>query len=467
MLSLRVKQLFSVKALFGWDDSTPHRSSATSWLDGLRGVAALQVFFFHFFGRYARWGHPWGSTPESYHIHQLVLFRPVWAGGSGAVSTFFVISGCAITFKSLNLIRQKNYEEIFKGLCSSFFRRGFRLFLPVLLLAIPTFFLIRFVDMSDGFLFPDERKQTLGLQIQHFVNATDEHFNPFAYKDNYRPVNRYGYVPTSWTIPMEYYGSLVCYLMVLAVSRVEMYLTRCLILSIAALYSVHRGSWWTSNFLSGMLIADWMIERKSRPSLSGRLSPGRRTIHDGFFFILVLFATYLSGAPPKILPYDFNPVPRVGYEWLYKTCPSFVWFRFDEKIRWWWYLSGNFTVFGISQVSWLRATFSSRFCQWLGKLSFSLYLVHALVISALSRPLEGLFKHLTETEGLLCLLQFSVQTPLIIMLSAVVERYIDRPSISFARWLEGKAFQSTQSEKLAEMPPESDGEEMQALMHPV
>jgi hypothetical protein len=158
--SIDWRHLLSVKTLFGWDAAAPHRSAATSWLDGLRGVAAVQVFFFHFFGRHTQWGHSWGSTPEDKYIHQLVIFRPIWAGGSGAVSTFFVISGYAITYKCLNLIRQRDYEEIFKSLSSSFFRRGFRLFLPLLLLAIPTLLLIRLVDMSDGFLYTGERKDT-------------------------------------------------------------------------------------------------------------------------------------------------------------------------------------------------------------------------------------------------------------------------------------------------------------------
>lgn len=481
--SIDWRKVFSIKTLFGWDPSAAHRSAATSWLDGLRGVAAVQVFFFHFFGRHTQWGHSWGSTPEDKYIHQLVIFRPIWAAGSGAVSTFFVISGYAITYKCLNLIRQRDYEEIFKSLSSSFFRRGFRLFLPLLLLAIPTLLLIRLIDMSDGFLYPTERKDTFYLQFKHFVNSTDEHFNPFAYKDNTAKNendhnNRYAYVPTSWTIPMEYYGSLVCYLMVLAISRVDVFLTRCFILSSMALYSAHRGSWWSSNFLIGMLIADWMIERKdnkgtnnlNEKSHGGRL--GRRIIHDGSFFILFLFGTYLSGAPPKVISYDFNPVPRVGYEWLYKITPPFMMFRFLEPVRWWWYWVGNLTVLGISQVSWLRAIFDTKFCQWLGKLSFALYLVHALVISILSAPLNSLFVSLrVENKAVLCLLQFVVQTPCIVMLSTVVERYVDRPSINFARWIEGKAFTPKRSVELElgarSEARDGDGQEMVALIPPV
>ena len=208
-----------------------------------------------------------------------------------------------------------------------------------------------------------------------------------------------------------------------------------------ALYSAHRGSWWSSNFLIGMLIADWTIERKGNKAsnnLNEKASGsqlGRRIIHDGSFFLLLLFGTYLSGAPPKVINYDFNPVPRVGYEWLYKITPPFMIFRFLEPVRWWWYWVGNLTVLSISQVSWLRAIFNTKFCQWLGKLSFALYLVHAIVISIFSAPINSIFVSLgVENKAVLCLFQFVVQTPIIVVLSTLVERYIDRPSINFAEY---------------------------------
>jgi len=330
--------------------------------------------------------------------------------------------------------------------------------------------------MSDGFFYEWERKDTLGQQVQHFVNVTDGHLNPFAYKDNTFKGendrnNRYPYVPTSWTIPMEYYGSIVCYLMILIVARADIFFTRSLIIGSTALYAAHRGSWWSSNFLIGMLLADRTLEQKSKRaqglSEKPRTSVGRRILHDTFFFSLFLFGTYLSGAPPQKIQFDFAPVPRVGYEWLYAITPPFVLFRFLEPVRWWWFWCGNLTVVGISQVSWLRAVFNSKFCQWLGKLSFALYLIHALVISALSRPLNGLFSHWTANKALLCFLQFVVQTPLVIMMSTLVERFVDRPSIEFAKWVEGKVFQPSRSVKLADAAEAREEQEMVALIPPV
>ena len=205
-LSFHVRRALQPRVLFAWDDdSGPLRyPSETSWLDGLRGIASLQVYFFHFFGRYTRITHAYGSTPEDRYLYQLPLVRSLWCSGSGAVSTFFVISGYVITYKSLLRLRRKpdSNDDLYKGLCSSLFRRGIRLYLPVLLLAMPTFLLITnglLEDAPEGFLYPGTRKDTWYQQLVHFLEDTDQHLNPFRYESTL-----YSYVPISWTIPLEY-----------------------------------------------------------------------------------------------------------------------------------------------------------------------------------------------------------------------------------------------------------------------
>ena len=438
MSTLHWRRLPRPKTIFAWDN-IPTRSSSTSWLDGLRGIAALQVYFFHFFGRHARWGHTYGSSEKDYYLHQLPIFRSIWGAGSGAVSTFFVISGYAITVKSLSLLRQRNHEDLYNGLCSSLFRRGFRLFLPVVLLAIPTFFVVCMVDMEDGFLMPFEVKSTWTGQMSHFINSTDHHINPFSYRSDMVD-NRYAYVPTSWTIPMEYYGSIVCYILTMVVARVELYRIRNLIVGGMCLYALHQGSWWTSNFLFGMWMADHILEQKTRNNDGHKGSKGSNKFFTLMYALLFVFGIYLAGMPPEILAFEFPSQPKIGYMWLYKLIPPDYLFRIPEPARWWWYWSGNLTFLGISKIPQLQSIFNTKFCQWLGKISFALYLVHAMIISILSRPLQGFVKTMTEHKGIVCLFEFTVMTPIVVVLAGVVERYIDQPSVRFAKWLEQQAF---------------------------
>lgn len=446
--SIPWREALRPKVWIGWDDKVPPRSTDTSWLDGLRGVASVQVFFFHFFGRHAVWGHPWGSTPDSYNVHQLTILRPIWAGGSGAVSVFFVISGYALTYKSLVLMRRKQWDELYNGLCSSLFRRGFRLYLPIVILAIPTLFLIRWVDMTGGFVYDTEIEDTLGLQFLHFLNKTDEHINPFAYKDNREGMNRYAYVPTSWTIPMEYYGSIVTYLMVMLIARLPSFRLRAGITAFMTFYSLHQGSWFTSNFIFGLLIADWNLEQSTQEQAKQQQDdletiPSPKSYWRylqyirSFFFVLCFVAGYyISGMPPHSIPFDFAPVPHVGYEFLYKMFPPVWLFRIIEDSRWWWYWCGNFMFLGVSQVPTLKRVFETKFCHWLGKISFALYLVHALVIALLGPSVEAVTKSIGSNLFWLCASEFVLLTPVIIVLSVFVERWIDRPSVKFAKWLE-------------------------------
>lgn len=442
-----ILSFFHPKILFGWDDTVATRSSGTSWLDGLRGAAALQVFFFHFFGLHALWGHSFGSSPKDRYIHQLPIFRSIWGGGSSAVCVFFVISGNAICVKTFTLLRRKNHEALYKSLSSSMIRRGFRLFLPVVFLAIPGFILLVTVDMTKegSFAYPWEIQENIGKQIVHFITQTDAHLNPYMYADANPSKNRYAYVPSSWTIPMEYYGSLIVYLMTLVIARVEIFTYRVGILGMVSLYALHQGSWWTSLFINGMLLADTTLEQKSRTenkkiafhdtdkALSSR---ARRVLWDAMFFALFCCGYYMMGTPPKTLSYDFNPVPRVGYEFLYPLIPNYEIFRMADTTRWIWYWSGMFTVVGISQVSWLRVIFESKFCQWLGKLSFMLYLVHPAVIAALGPGLRDIANTFTDNAGVECFFEFFILLPIILAFAALTERYVDQPSVKMARWIE-------------------------------
>lgn len=109
----------------------PAEVSQTAYLDGLRGLAALFVFFCHlcFMGFWVGWG--WGSNGENYYFLKLPFIR-LWAEGSGAVALFFVISGYALSYRPIKLIRAGNNADLQVALSSQTFRRAFRLFLPTI-----------------------------------------------------------------------------------------------------------------------------------------------------------------------------------------------------------------------------------------------------------------------------------------------------------------------------------------------
>jgi hypothetical protein len=71
----------------------------TSYLDGLRGVAAFFVVLHHFLlDWFPSLVYSYGSSPDNRYLFQLPFIRIIYSGG-GMVSTFFVISGYVLSRK--------------------------------------------------------------------------------------------------------------------------------------------------------------------------------------------------------------------------------------------------------------------------------------------------------------------------------------------------------------------------------
>ena len=113
-----------------------------TWLDGLRGVAALIVVWFHTTS--GKLSTPYRSfwdlpATENRHLIQTLPFRLFFAG-PGMVDIFFVVSGYSV---STGLIKLRNDHSsstslvgFYKKLSSSVVRRMFRLYFPVLIMSV-------------------------------------------------------------------------------------------------------------------------------------------------------------------------------------------------------------------------------------------------------------------------------------------------------------------------------------------
>ena len=107
----------------------PAKVAPTAYLDGMRGLAALFVYFCHYSYQSFTIAKGWGFDENNYHILKLPFFR-LWYQGPPAVSMFFVISGYALSYKALKLARSRNWAESANNMSSLVFRRFLRLYLP-------------------------------------------------------------------------------------------------------------------------------------------------------------------------------------------------------------------------------------------------------------------------------------------------------------------------------------------------
>jgi hypothetical protein len=120
----------------------PEKLMPTSYLDGMRGLAALFVFFCHFWYQGFIIAEGWGSAPHNYHFLKLPFIR-LFYQGPPAVCLFFVISGYALSLKPLRQIRGRSFEDFARTMTSLTFRRGIRLYLPTAISTLMIVLLLR------------------------------------------------------------------------------------------------------------------------------------------------------------------------------------------------------------------------------------------------------------------------------------------------------------------------------------
>jgi hypothetical protein len=106
-----------------------HKIAPTAYLDGIRGLAALFVFFCHYSYQCFIIAKSWGTDEDSLHFLKLPLIR-IWYQGPAAVCVFFVISGYALSYKPLKLMRNHSFGDFATTMSSLTFRRAIRLYVP-------------------------------------------------------------------------------------------------------------------------------------------------------------------------------------------------------------------------------------------------------------------------------------------------------------------------------------------------
>ncbi|KAJ5813071.1 hypothetical protein N7447_010094 [Penicillium robsamsonii] len=384
------------------------------WLDSLRGVASALVVVHHskssepksivgFLTR-SYWDEP---AEENRRLIQLPPFRLLFNGPS-MVALFMVISGYAI---SLPLLRCR--EEIgasnsgfFRRLCSAATRRIFRIYLP----SIAILFLSQLVyfcnvvqgKAADDWLgglkpltAPLTHIQYVLSRIVHLLDISNhqvdinfDHNRPDMRTINYQ----------LWTMPIEFRGSCAVYLLLVTFSfwRPQ---PRYLGLAGVAMYWFYMGHWDLFSFVAGIVLAERHVASESKPdeeiALSYSPSPleiqkpiakswnqfaeniNLQHLRISVSFILGLYFLCMCGA---------DRLAR-EYRWLIVT-RSPEWDNAEMMPRCWRSVGAVLMIYSVSKYSLLQRPLNSRPLQYLGKISFPLYLVHPTVYLVLKWPVR-------------------------------------------------------------------------------
>ncbi|KAI0601567.1 acyltransferase family-domain-containing protein [Biscogniauxia sp. FL1348] len=379
----------------------------TSYLDGLRGIAALIVCICHYTENHHEYltptygihwdktagdGADWVSSPI-----QLPFLRLVFSGRP-MVHIFFVISGFALSSRPLAEARARNWGRLQTALSSAAFRRPIRLLGPVSVSTLIIFVLVRL-----GWLY--SALPTLGEQVQHYVKSMAYHvWWPWAWEAHLFPP----YDIHLWTIPIELCHSMLLFVVLTMLARVQPRV-RMLCSLVFTIYCLYVGKWAAFEFIAGMMLAEyhlmsaeWGLKPLEFPCIRGSQSsepftpPGPPIPSDELatlkFYnispklavfknyelcshILILAAAGFIGGWPNA---DQYKTPIIGH--MAPWAPSAYPLRDPEgPQKFYFALCAVGVVWSCGRVGLVRRALEFRGPQYLGRISFAIYIMHGMV----------------------------------------------------------------------------------------
>ena len=368
------------------------RVHATSYLDGLRGVAAVLVFFCHYTENNFRsltpsYGLGLEPDPELYRVAsadawvQLPFLRVIFSGRP-MVHIFFVISGFVLSYKPVRALHARDTDRCYAALASSTFRRAFRLFGPCV---VSTFIVLCLRQM--GYLTP--AKDTLAEEFWKWKGAVFHQITwPWAWDRDLRPA----YDIHLWTIPIEFAHSMLLFLVLLMLSRVKLRVRIATVLGLLG-YCLACGKWAAFEFLAGLFLAEVYVLRAARAKAKEWEgdSEEMRGARDAtnwplkiFQCCLVLFALFIAGWPNR----DAEETPGIRYLLEQTPYPFAAMDRLAPQ-KFWFGLSAVAMVWAVGELGFLRRFFESPFAQYCGRISYAVYICHGPVEELLKERLIG------------------------------------------------------------------------------
>lgn len=421
-----------------WNDHPPAgKKFPTSYLNGLRGVTAVKVFTFHYTMAYSDFCFaPWGTDERHNHILELPILRYFYSGFTSNV--FFGIAGYLTSLRLFQILEkhdQASQSKVFVNISGSLFRRGFRLYLPVFAITLLTAMYIHlgFYERQRGMLmdhpgyFPgtwNEPKPpmypTLLEQLTCWAHEMFELTNITTDKTVFPDHDQH-----LWSILSEMRASLHLYGCLIATLQCQKYARLACMILLTILY-FSWDQWETWVYLLGAVIAqvdvimtDWdrqkqqpritekqgaiptaeprtqQLPKYDQPSsfyISQPLTPFQPYLRYFGFFVAFYFLSYpIEGAR------DYAP----GYMTLNLLIPEWM----ARKDKFYPNIGTALLIFILvrsdPQKSRWRKFLTGPIPQYLGRISFALYLVHGLIMHAIGYLVPHWIWWSMGTEGVL------------------------------------------------------------------
>ncbi|AYK15889.1 MAG: acyltransferase family protein [Methanosarcina flavescens] len=368
-----------------------------SYLDGLRGVAAINVMLMHFFIVLLPAMIYSDRMPSHLgNLEKIFTSTPLGLIGAGnfSVCIFFVLSGYVLTQK---YFKTKDRSIIISGAV----RRYIRLFVPVFAATMLSFLLastgmfhyfIEAVMISGNNNYANYWTFTPDL-AEAIKQAAWGTF--FAGDDTYNPV--------LWTMSVEFYGSMLVFAMALFFGSLRARWTFYLAAVVLFLNTYYLA------FIIGMGLADVFNGKTSIFKTSNKVILSI-VLASGLFLGSYPVGTVTADSLYAFLDNGFFQTPKYAYH----------------------ILGAGMLMYVLLNSQRMQKIFSSPVLVFLGKISYSLYLVHFLVISTLTCALF-LVLHPVLPYGAAVLISCVLSVLVIIPLSYLFYRYVDMRGIKLSK----------------------------------
>jgi len=369
------------------------------YLESLRGIAALVVVFAH----YAVGFYPALFWPEADHAHTagnvefLIAGTPlnVLYNGDFSVSIFFVLSGFVLSYK---FFKDRTSDVLLAPLVA---KRYVRLLIPVLFSNVLAYAMLSSSLFFSGSASAITRSSEWLVGFWRFGPNIWTMLRESFYGNFFHNENLYNNV--LWTMTYEFYGSLIVFGF-LAFFRNSPRR----VIAYVLLMLVFRRSYYLA-FVLGIMLSDWH---------SSEANVLKRVRGKGPFLVALLAGLLLGSVPME----------RQGAGTLYGAMQNVTLPRVYHVL-------GAFLVMvAVLHVRQLQAFLSKKPFLFLGRISFSLYILHFLMLTSLSCWLLLAFApHVSYHAAFLA--AFGISLPLIMTASQLTYKYVDQSGIRLSQAL--------------------------------
>ncbi len=375
-----------------------------AYLDGIRGVAALGVFLNHFsLAFYPAWNT---LKPELSHLdgleiaytHSILSFLN---SGTFYVSVFFVLSGYVLSHKYFS---SNDVEALISGL----FRRFLRLFMPITFVIILSYILLMShlyfndpvsqISMSNWF-----------SNLWHIGNPTRLLFENILYGSSLF-VGVASFDTCLWTMSWEFYGSLFVFTFLLFTHFTKRFQLPMLLLPMVYFFIMKQPLY--EDMLLGMTL--FYIEQKVKNSGG---------IVTNLLAIVLLPLSLALASVPFV-----GPLPGTWQE----AVKNNIW----DYTPWCAGVTAYFLVVVFVLSPFLQRIANLKPLAFLGYISFSLYLLHPILIGSFGSWLFlKVYDGSNYNESVL--ISFVAMIPVLIVCSWLMAKYVDQFGIRFAKKVYG------------------------------